>query len=226
VIKALLLAAPLLLTAGAADLRIGGREPLDAVVGGRPARLLVDPGAPTMPVFNPDFAAAAGFRSGWIDVGARVGPVHVPGKTAVIRYRLGAEQFKRRTAWFGAPFVDGADGIVGPGGVPAAVVRFEMRSAMPGERMVALPLDSFGTLGKDGMGVRLPIGERSMEVRFSLTRDRSVATASAGAAIAAAFAGKFDRPSEAMTIHLGVERPVRHLVLDRALEVGPIPSAR
>jgi hypothetical protein len=217
--KPLALAVAMLAVGDTPALRIAGREPLAATVQGVPARLLVDPGGPTMPVTNPDFAERAGFRSGWIGVAARIGPVTVPGKSAVIRFDVAGSAFKRRTAWFKAPVVADADAIVGPGGLPAQVVRFEMRAAMPGERIEALPLADFGARG---MGVRIAAGEQEIEVRFSLARDRTVATASAGAAIAAASRGSFDRPAETMLIQLGVERPVRHLLLAEAFAVGPI----
>ena len=209
----------LTLATDAAVLRVQGVEPVAMKVGGVPARVRIDPGAPTLPVFTADFAERAGFRFGWIGLSARVGPVRVPGKTAVIRFDLGSGEFKRRTSWFEAPFAEGADGTLGPGSLPAERIRFDLRPQQPGERTVDLPLASFGATG---MGVRLPLGGQQLDVRFTLLRQRTLATATAGSTIASAQAGSFDGPSESMKVHFEVERPVRRMKLAKPLQIGPL----
>ncbi|MCW3846719.1 hypothetical protein OF829_05670 [Sphingomonas sp. LB-2] len=218
-------AAAALLLAGAADSgerMITGDRTLAITAGGVPARLRIDPGAPTSPIFNPDFAARAGFRAGWIGFQARVGPVKVGGQTAVIRLDFGDGEFKRRVGWFTAPYVEGADGAAGPGALAADRVRFVLGPAMPGERSVSLPLADFG---RSGMGIYLDVGGERIAVMFNLDRPRSFATASAGASIAASNGGRFDSEPARMKIHLGVERPVRHMALATPLSVGPLSIA-
>lgn len=188
-------------------------------VHGAPARLRIDPGAPTSPVFNPDFAARAKFRAGWIGIEGQVGPARVPGLTAVVRFDLGQGEFKRRIAWFNALYVASADGAAGPGFLDADVVRFTLRDPAPDERRAVLPLADFG---RAGMGVILTAGSDRIAARFSLERDRSIATASAGATIAAAHSGSFDGAPERMLVHLGVVRPVRHMKLETPLAAGPL----
>lgn len=219
--KRTLLAAAALLLTGAAEpeMVVSGDRTLQVTAGGLPARMRIDPGAPTAPIFNPDFATRAGFKPLWIGIQARVGPVKVPGYTAVIRLDLGDGEFKRRIAWFDAPYVEGADASVGPGLLAAERVRFAIGAVQPGERSVSLPLEDFGRLG---MGVYLMAGGERITVSFNLDRPFSFATAAGGASIAAAFGGRFDMEPERMPIHLGVVRPVRHMALAQPLVVGPL----
>ena len=112
-----------------------------------------------------------------------------------------------------------ADGGIGPGALPADRVRFVIGPAMTGERSLSFPLADFG---RAGMGVYLTVGGEGILTRFSLNRDFSIATAAAGATIAASNGGRFDRDPSRMVIHLGVERPVRHMALATSLGVGPL----
>lgn len=211
----------LLLTAAAdpTEMTVTGDRTIAITAGSVPARLRLDPGAPSSPIFNPDFAERAGFRSGWVGVEVRVGPVRVSGRTAVIRLDLGDGEFKRRVGWFAVPYVSDADGAVGPGLLPADRVRFVIGPVMPGERSVSLPLADFG---RAGMGVYLMAGGERISVWFSLDRPHSFATASAGASIALSNGGRFDADPERMLIHLGVIRPVRHMALATPFAVGPL----
>lgn len=211
-------AAAALLAADAPEMRFTGDHIVPATVHGIPARLRVDPGAPSLPVFNPEFATRAGFKAGWIGMGTRIGPILVKGSSAVVRIDLGQGEFKRRVTWFATDFVKGADGSVGPGAYPADILRFELRAPQPGETRTSFPLADFGL---SGMGIWLDIGGERARVRFSTDRDRTTATAALGAAIAAGHSGAFDRPAETMPIFFGVERPVRHLALAKPLRVGP-----
>lgn len=196
------------------------RDPVvPATIAGVPARLRLDPGGLGAPILNPDFAARAGIKGGLFHVAGRVGPVKVPGETAVVRFDLGRGEFKRRIGWFEAPIVEGADGWIGPGTLSAPVVRFALHDPVPGERTVSLPM--VNTVHA-WLGTTIIVGGEEVQVRFSTMRDRSVATAAAGNAIAAGQGGKFDRPPERMVIYLGVERPVRHVALSTPLAIGPL----
>ncbi|MEZ0244581.1 MAG: hypothetical protein ACAH11_14495 [Sphingomonas sp.] len=205
------------------EMTVSGNRTISIVAGGVAARMRIDPGAPTSPVFNPDFAQRAGFRAGWIGFQARIGPVRVNGFTAVIRLDFGpfvpGGEFKRRVGWFGAPYVEDADGAVGPGALSADLVRFVLGPVQPGERTISIPLTDFG---RAGMGSTLMAGGEKISVSFNLDRPRSFATASGGASIAASNGGRFDRDPETMPIHLGVVRPVRHMTLGSPLMVGPL----
>jgi hypothetical protein len=217
---ALAASATLLLAADAPPpMVVTGDFILAATVQATPARLRVDPGAPSMPVFNPDFAERAAFKSGMFGTVAAIGPIHVRGHSAVIRFDLGGgAEFKRRVTWFEARHTD-ADGTIGPGGLPADVVRFDLRPPRPGEHAVTLALADYGW---SGMGTLVTLGGETIKVRFSLDRDRSLATAGAGALLASEQDGGFDAAPERMVVNLGVERPVRHMHLARPLQIGAI----
>ncbi|MDF7777548.1 hypothetical protein P1X14_19995 [Sphingomonas sp. AOB5] len=210
-----LLAAP----ADEPELLVIGDGIVDGVVNGVPARIKLDPGAPGSPIFNPDFAARAGFKPSMIGFIARIGPVKVPGATDVVRIDIGRGEFKRRAGWFQVPYVTGADGAIGPGMLDAPVVRYQMRPAQPGERAVSLPMADYG---RAGIGTKLQVGGDTIVVRFSLMRDYSIATAGAGAAIAQFQSGAFDKPPEQMLVYLGVIRTVRHMAIRSPLEIGPL----
>ncbi|NYT41561.1 hypothetical protein HZY97_12385 [Sphingomonas sp. R-74633] len=220
--KSFVLAAMFLLVADNSE-RVIADTPVPATIQGSPARLRIDPGAPSMPVFNPDFAAKAGLRAGPFATRGAIGPVKVNGRSAVVRLDLGQGAFKRRVTWFEAPYASDADGTIGPGGLPDDRVRFVLREAAPGERSVVLPLADFGYLG---MGSEIMVAAQKVRILFALARTRTIATAAAGAAIAAAQDGKFDGASETMKIRLDVMRPVRRMTLARPLGVGPLALDR
>ncbi|MES2443581.1 MAG: hypothetical protein V4574_12190 [Pseudomonadota bacterium] len=220
--KILALGALLLTGPDGAALTLAPNRTLAATIGGKPATLRVDPGAPSAPIFNAEAAARLGFRPSMIAVRVAIGPVRVGGSTDLVALDIGGGEFKRRAAWFEGAYAEGADAVIGPGGLPAGIVRFELRAPAPGERTVTLPLADFG---RSGMGATLVIGGETVAVRFSLERDRSVATASGGAIAAAAQGGAFDGEPEKMLIRFGVERPVRHMKLATPLQVGPFALA-
>ena len=60
-----------------------------------------------------------------------VGPEQVNGRSAVARIAVGegAEPRQRRVGWTERPYAEGADGVIGPGGLPQQVVRFVLRPA-------------------------------------------------------------------------------------------------
>ncbi|MBO9714078.1 hypothetical protein [Sphingomonas sp.] len=218
--RRLLVLTPLVLAAAdVPDPLAFGPDPVTARVQGAEMRLHVLPGAPSMPVINPDAAERAGLKAGPFATRALIGPVRVAGRSAVVRIDLGQGEFKRRATWFEGRMTSDADGTIGPGGIPAPVVRFALRPAAPGERSLSFALADWGYLG---MGVEVPAGEDTIRLRFSTTRAQSLATASAAAAIAAVADGRFDGEPRRMPVNLGVERPVRHLALGRAFAAGPV----
>jgi hypothetical protein len=198
---------------------VTGDRTFDAKIGGTSARLRVNPGAVSMPILNPDFAERARLVGTTPGMAARVGPMRLPGEARDLVFDIGRGRFTRLAAWFGRPLVTDADGAIGPGGLPMAVVRFDLRAPAPGERSVALPLTDFG---RSGIGALVTVGGKRLMVRFSPERARTIVTASAGAVIAGARGGVFDAPPEPMRLHFGIERPVRHMTLSAPLTIGPL----
>jgi hypothetical protein len=203
--------------------RIIPDAPVPVTIQGTAAQLRVDPGAPTMPVFNPDFAERAKLDAGPFAIRAGIGPVRVKGQSAVVRLDFGAGEFKRRATWFTANYTHDSDGTIGPGGLPEPRIRFDLHPAMPGERSVTLPLADFGYVG---MGSEMLVGGTKVRILFTLARERTIATAAAGATIAAAQDGRFAGAGETMPIRLNVMRPVRVMTLGRPLRVGPLAIDR
>lgn len=220
---AVTLALPLLIGAASAE-RVVTDTTLATAVEGQAVRLLIDPGAPAMPILTAEAAAKAGLKAGPFGIGYRVGPVMVAGRSAVGRIGLGDAPAKRRIGWTTQPYVTGYDGVVGPGGLPEKVVRFVLRPAQPGERTVALPLaDDGGLFGNWGASTAtMMVGTAPVGVRFNLHQDATVATAGAALTLAGALGGTLDDDRSTAEIAFGVRRPVRTLRLAQPLSVGPI----
>jgi hypothetical protein len=217
--------------AGARDARPELVIPADGVrsgsVAGVPARIRVDPSALGVPMLNPDLAARAGLKGGMIGLTYAVGPVEVKGRTAVTRIDLGRGPVKRRAGWAERAFAVGADGAVGPGGLPDPVIRFQLRASIAGERTVALPMANGGGVfgGWGGTFATIDVGGGPIRVRFDPRRP-TFATAGAGVAIAQGGGGMLEGAATRAEIRFGVERPVRAMRLARPLMIGPLAVDR
>lgn len=90
-----------------------GRETLS--VNGVTRSVLIDPAALGIPIITKSYADAAGMKPGMIELGFRVGPVRIDGKSAVAEVQSGAgAAFKRRIAFAEQPYAKGFDGVFGP----------------------------------------------------------------------------------------------------------------
>ena len=200
----------------------------DGVVEGRigetPLRLRIDPGATAMPLVTTAIAERAGLKAGMFGTVYGVGPVRIPGRTAVGWIDFGTGPVKRRISFAPKPYAAGFDGVVGPGGLAEPVVRFVLRAAVPGERTVALPMvDQGGMMGNWAERFALvEVGGERLRVRFDPHHARTLATAAAGVRLAAAFGGTVSGGTEPEEIAFGVSRPVRALALARPLTIGPL----
>ncbi|MBN2970499.1 hypothetical protein JW805_00525 [Roseomonas aeriglobus] len=217
-------ALPLTIAASAPAERVITDTALVTTANDAEVRLLIDPGAPAMPILTEDAAARAGLKAGPFGIGYRVGPVLVAGRSAVGRIGLGDAPSKRRIGWTAKPYVTGYDGVVGPGGLPDPVVRFQLRDAQPGERMVAIPMDAEGGLfGNWGASnAVLMIDGQPLQIRFNLHQDKTIATAGAALTLAKGYGGTLDDDRAEAEIAFGVKRPVRTLRLARPFAVGPV----
>jgi hypothetical protein len=102
-------------------------------VNGAPGRLRIDPAAPALPILTTSYASRARLRAGPFAFAYLVGPEQVQGLSAVGRIAVGegARPRKRRIGWTARDYVPGADGVIGPGGLPEPVVRFVLRAPRP-----------------------------------------------------------------------------------------------
>ena len=220
----LLLVLPLLLAAApvAKPLLLPADGALAGIVNDRPARLAIEPSAPSVPVFNPGFVTASGWGPGLFGGQAKIGRTIIKGQTGVQAFTLAGVSFKRRSTWFGRDIVPGFDGAIGPAAVPQPVIRYQLRAAAAGERETRLPLFD---LGSNGIGTLVTIDATPVPVMFSLMTADSVATAAAGSVLAAGQDGHFNGPRRTIDVRLGVMRPVRTMALGKPLAIGPLTIA-
>ncbi len=190
-----------------------------ATVGGVPGKMRITPWAPAAPTLNPDYAQRIGLRGGLFGFSVKVGPVKVRGESGVTRLQFGNASFKRRVVWFERRYDAGADGAVGPGGLPVDLIRFQLKLAGAGERTATLPLVQ--QIFRPAM-TRVVVGGRTISILFDPQHPRTLATAGAGAALAEALGGQLVGNGDTAEIAFGVTRPVRTIRLARPLVVGPL----
>lgn len=198
---------------------VRGDGVVPVVVGGVAGRMRISPWAPAAPTLNPDFADRIGLRGGWFGVAVKVGPVRVNGKSSVTRLQFGPASFRRRVVWFDRRYEAGTDGAVGPGGLPVDIVRFDLRAPQPGETVIAVPLVQ--QLFRPAV-TKVRVGGRDISILFDPQHARTLATAGAGAALAAGLGGQFAGAPGKAEVAFGIDRPVRGMRLARPLQVGPL----
>lgn len=211
-----------------AEYVVTGDGVVPAVVNGVPGRLRIDPAAPSLAMLTPSYGGRVQLRPGPFAFLYMVGPERVEGRTAVARIGLdGARPRRRRVGWTQRPYLADADGVIGPGGLPQAVVRFVLRAPVPGERTVTLPLiDEGGLFGGWGASYAvIEVGGAPMRVRFDPHQPRTLATAGAGVRLAAAQDGRIGGETESVVVAFGIARPVRTMRLARPLTIGPLTIA-
>ena len=195
-----------------------------ATIEGAPGRIRIDPGAASIPLVTTALSGAAGLKHGPFGVDIAVGPAKIRGYTAVADFVVGGTAFKRRVAWFDPPFAAGIDGVVGPGSIPADIVRFAIHAPRSGERTMSVPLvDSGGLLGNwGGLFGTVMVGGEPMKVRFDLHHRETLSNAGAGLRIANFHGGALTGPIEQSEIVFGIERPSRRMKLAKPLLIGPL----
>jgi hypothetical protein len=193
-------------------------------VGGTPARLRIEPDAPGIPILNAELARAAGLRAGALNPVFTIGSTRLSAESAVTRIDLGGGPRKRRVSWAARPYAEGADGTVGPVGLPEQVVRFQLSAPRAGERTVALPMDGVGGIfGPHGVAAAVvTVDGAPLRVRFVLRRAPTLATAGAGISLSRANGGRLEGEPSLTPIAFGVSRPVRRMRLAQPLEIGPL----
>jgi hypothetical protein len=189
-----------------------------------PGTLVIDPGAPTMPMLSADYAARAGLKPGMFRLGIAIGPKVTSVTTAVETLVAGSERIKRRTGWSSPGYLADADGVIGPGALPDPVIRFQLRAPIAGERTVALPLLDGGGLvgGWFGLFARIDVGGEPVRIRFDLSQPDTVTNAGTAITMAEVHGGILSGEARPAHIAFGIERPVRAMRLERPVAIGPL----
>ncbi len=194
-------------------------------------RLRIDPGAPGRPVLTPDYAGRTRLRGSddfpryGYRVVYHVGRERVRARTRSVTLTVdGGEPLFLHAIWASRAFADGADVVMGPGGLAEPVVRFVLRPPIAGERTVAIPIapaaGMFGVWSE--MAGQVQVGVLPLNVRFAPYLATSVVTASAAAQLADTLGGRMTERTGTAEIAFGLRRPVRGMVLARPLAIGPL----
>jgi hypothetical protein len=170
---------------------------------------------PTLPtdsaIIRPTAASAS--ESGF---DALVGRETLKGIQAAAPIMLNGRKLLVTVASHGRDCCVGVDGEIGIGLLPYATIRFSRPDAAPAERSADFLIDDNN---EHGPQAAMSIGRETIFVQFSLHRRASVATASAGAILAAAQGGRLTDGGTTV-VAFGIERPISILRLDRPASVA------
>ena len=208
--------------AAAAAMVVPADHPITAQIGGQPVQLQLRTGSIDRLTLNPPVAARLGLKPATIMGKANLnigGKRVLRGRNTVAKGQLAGAPFKGRVIWFeGAAPLPG-DGAVGPMVLPAPKVVVNL-GQVADVKAHNFPLvgdqnsTSHAVVRGDGYAFLMTLG---VEQQARLP----IASAATGADLAAALGGRLEGAPWQEEILLGVTRPVRRLVLDRPLVVGP-----
>jgi hypothetical protein len=196
---------------------------VDARINGVPVRLRVDPETSGFIILNGEAARRINLRRSMIGAQAVIGPVRVKASTKVARVAIGGVTGRRRVVFSDRVAAPGADGLIGPGDMPFDKVTFRLRAPAAGERAIILPMKWDRSYG---LFYPLAFGDQQVRFRFSTQRKDSLATAAAGAVIAALHGGSWSGPPSEQMLKYEVVRPVRPMILAQPASFGGLPLDR
>ena len=214
----------LLATAGQARDRLGDELVLDidrpyvtARIGQATLLLRVDFASKDVVELNTPAALRTGikFQPGFE---AQIGPIVLPGIQAAATIETGGYSAKVAVSNHNRDCCIGADGMIAPDLLPYRTVRL-LRPGGPaaGEVVSEQRLDN-----EDGTGLNLRLNTEkgSMRLQLALWQARSVATAAAGARLAALGEGRLVGKVFTTPGPFGLDRPSRELILARPVALG------
>lgn len=199
-------------------LELSGDYTIAVTIDGQSFKLLVDPDIGGSRVLNSETATKLGLKGSMFGGRHMIGPIKLTANSNVVSYDFGDAKDKQRTFWLktGAA-TDRAAGTIAPSELPYAVVRFQLREAVAGEKLYVLPLLN------EGKNAQLMVGDDSVAVGFNLLRNETLVTASTGVLIADAYNGLFSGDGGTTMVRYGIERPTRPLKLGKAIDIGGLP---
>lgn len=196
--------------------------PIAASINGQPVSLALATGAVDRITLNMETVTRLGLKPAGLmgKATVRIGRAKVlTGRNAPGKLVLADVPFNQRIFWFEGAGPIARDGSIGPMAFPHGRVTVALK---PGDGGTDWALPLFGDINSGSYG-----GLSAGDTRFGLSVDVAgrmrlpLATAALGADIAAALGGKLVGEAWQEEIFLGVARPVRRLVLDKPLELGP-----
>jgi hypothetical protein len=218
----LLLAAP----AGAADLTVDAASGflIEATINGQRVRLRVDPETSGYIILNPETVARIGLRRSMLGSRTQIGPVRLTGSSKVAEVEIGGVTGDRRVVWLtDRRAIEGADGLIGPADLPYDRVTFSLGDARAGEATFELPMEFERSYG---LFFPMILGEEEVRFQLTLTKAETMATAGAGAHLAALNDGAWIGDPRDQLIDFGVIRPVRPLALARPVSLNGLDVGR
>ncbi|TZG28632.1 hypothetical protein [Sphingomonas montanisoli] len=193
--------------------------PMDAPViavemAGVPLRLRVGLEAKDVVEINADVIARLPlrFEDGF---DAEVGRETIKGVTAIGELRIGKTKRMVQLSSHGRSCCDGVDGEIGIGLLPYATVRFLRDDVVGSPTERSLPVRS--TIER---GLEAVPADSTVAIQFAPTRDRSVATAAAGAILARRLGGAPEGESFEIPAAFGVTRPARRVRFGRPADIA------
>ena len=192
---------------------------VEAQVRGRHVRLKVDPGAPFFIVLNDKVAKDLGLI-GTKAATLAVGPLRLKGSTRSEKFTIGGVTKSRPVLWVKGQSHADVDGVINPANLPGNRVTLRLRTLMPNEQQIRLPM-RFDR--QRGLYYEFEYGGQLILTRFTLADELTTATGAAASVIAKRRRGLWDGGPFVHPVRFGVSRPVRRMVLGQTLSVNGFP---
>lgn len=228
----LLLCLPLIGAAPPEEQIVDGDNTVAVKIAGRPLRLRIEAAAPGLPLLPRELATDLSLKGRGLlalGVGYHIGNETFLGRTANVQFEWpGNKPARRRVGWLSRDYRPFTDGTIGPAGVPAPIVRFQLHPRREGEVPLALPLDIPGGIAGALFGDwffldgEIDIGGEPVKLRFDPHSAVTLATAPTALAIKRAQGGTLTNVTGDQEIAYGIVRPYRVLRLARPLILGGI----
>lgn len=186
---------------------------VDAYIKGVKLRLRVDYDLPAAVILNPAAAAKVGLEGDMFAMTAKVGPVRLKGRSSKAVVVVEDKTFTPAVFWWERDFLPGVDGVISAAALPFDRVTVDFGAPAEGLVPHVVPVQAH----RSGL---FATGPEGVLMRFSVTKTRTLATASAGALLSRAFNGAYVGASRMRVIAFGVARPVQELRLSTPAKVG------
>lgn len=218
-----LMAGPLLLAAAPPPtaITLPAEAPILASINGEAVLLSLATGGVDRITLNADTVARLSLKPAMLmgKANLKVGRTKVlNGRNTPAKVILFGQAVNQRVFWFEGAAPLAQQGRIGPFALPQGQVTVQLQPSIG--RDFSLPL--FGDISSGAYGVVRGAGYGfGLSVDIAGRSRLAVASAAVGADLAAALGGRLEGEPWQEEIVFGITRPVRRLVLDKPLEIGP-----